>query len=281
MDMIGRREEQEELLEAYHSGKPEFIALYGRRRVGKTFLVRSLFEKEFAFHVTGMANSGTRTQLDNFREALADYGHACGSGLTDWREAFHELRLHLEKINRKRKIVFIDEMPWMDTPRSGFLQALEHFWNGWASAQSDILMIVCGSAAAWIVKHLFKNRGGLHNRLTKRILLNPFQLKECEEYFRANGIGFTQSQVMEAYMVFGGIPYYLSLLSGKYSVVQNVDRLCFRSDGALRNEFEELYASLYKNAERHVLIVKTLGGKKKGRRAKKLSKLQKSRMAEA
>jgi hypothetical protein len=155
-------------------------------------------------------------------------------------------------------------MPWMDTHKSEFISALEHFWNGWASAQDDIMLIVCGSAASWISKKLFHNKGGLHNRLTRRLLIEPFTLNECAVYFRENKIGFSQNQILEAYMVFGGIPYYLSLLDGKYSIIQNVDRLCFRNTGALRGEFAELYSSLYKNAQRHIAVVEALGDLKKG-----------------
>jgi AAA+ ATPase superfamily predicted ATPase len=264
MQLIGRRDELAELQSAYRSEKPEFIAIYGRRRVGKTYLVRSLFDKEFSFHVTGIANTDMRKQLKNFKASLEDFGFQDANIPEDWFDAFRQLRRHLETINRKRKIVFIDEMPWMDTHKSEFISALEHFWNGWASAQEDIMLIVCGSAASWISKKLFRNKGGLHNRLTRRLLIEPFTLNECMAYFRENKIGFSQNQILEAYMVFGGIPYYLSLMDGKYSVIQNVDRLCFRGAGALRGEFAELYASLYKNAQRHIAVVEALGTLKKG-----------------
>jgi hypothetical protein len=270
--LIGRKQEQTDLQGIFHSGRPEFVALYGRRRVGKTFLVRSLFEKDFAFHVTALLENDTRMQLQNFAEALAEYsGHNNDSGNNggdgtpaDWFEAFRKLRLLLEQSNRKRKVIFIDEMPWLDTAGSRFITALEGFWNGWASAQSDIMLIVCGSAASWIARKLFENRGGLHNRITRRILLKPFTLAECRRYSETAGLPTETINLLETYMIFGGIPYYWSLLSNRESLAQNVARLCFSPGGELREEFISLYASLFKNYEDHVKVVRALATKRSG-----------------
>jgi AAA+ ATPase superfamily predicted ATPase len=263
-ELIGRIKEKEELLDAYHSGKPEFVALYGRRRVGKTFLIRSLFKNEYAFQMTAVLQTETGLQLRTFSEALVQYGYQDASIAKDWFEAFRRLRVLLENANRKRKVVFIDEMPWLDTKGSHFTAALENFWNGWASGENDILLIVCGSAASWIVQKLLKSRGGLHNRITRRILLEPFTLRECHDYCAQQGLATDSLSLINAYMFIGGIPYYLDLLSNKTSLAQNINRLCFTKAGALRQEFDNLYASLFRNANQHILIVTTLGGKQKG-----------------
>jgi AAA+ ATPase superfamily predicted ATPase len=262
--LIGRRRESEELLDAFHSERPEFIAVYGRRRVGKTFLVRSLFEKDFAFHMTAVLGMDTQTQLSNFANALSEYGSKEKTAPENWLAAFRMLRVLLENANRKRKVVFVDELPWLDTKGSGFIAAFENFWNGWASAREDICLIVCGSAASWIVKKLFRNRGGLHNRVTRRILLQPFTLAECRKYFTQAGLPADEANLLEAYMFVGGIPYYLSLLRERNSLAQNISHLCFAPGGVLREEFGNLYASLFQNAERHILVVEALGKKAKG-----------------
>ena len=83
----------------------------------------------------------------------------------------------------EKKVIFIDEIPWLDTPRSGFLSALEYFWNSFASARKDVLLIICGSATSWIINKVLKNHGGLHNRVTYRIHLQPFTLYEYEHIF--------------------------------------------------------------------------------------------------
>ena len=211
----------------HDSGKPEFIAIYGRRRVGKTYLVRELFENEFVFNLAGLANSGYKQQLLNFhfsmKRATTDESPVPNS----WLEAFEQLITLLENSDQKRKIVFIDEISWLDTKRSGFLTALEHFWNGWACSKRDVMLIVCGSATSWIVNNLINNTAGLYNRITAQIDLSPFTLHETEMFLKSNNIEWTHYQIAEAYMIFGGIPFYLEKIEQGMSVAQNIDNLFF------------------------------------------------------
>lgn len=262
MAIVGRTAEIAELESCYESDQSEFVAVYGRRRVGKTFLVRETFHSRISFQVTGIANSTIRTQLNRFSHALQQHGGP-SSQPHDWLEAFDLLSDHLSTLPGK-KVVFLDELPWLDTPRSGFLPALEWFWNGWASNRNDILLIVCGSATSWVVKKLFRNTGGLHNRVTRQIRLLPFSLAECEAYYSDRKISMSVADMLESYMVFGGIPYYLSLFSRSLSLTQNIDRLCFTETGPLRDEFDNLYHSLFRNADRHIAVVKALASKTKG-----------------
>jgi AAA+ ATPase superfamily predicted ATPase len=263
--LIGRVEQVEDLESYYASDSPEFVALYGRRRVGKTFLVKTTFENRFSFYLTGLAKSGTKRQLDNFANSLEEYSGTASSIPKDWFEAFRQLKEFL--INQKqseRKVIFFDEMPWLDTHKSQFVSALEYFWNSWASSRSDILLIVCGSASSWIITKLFHDRGGLHNRVTRRMQLLPFTLGECDEYLKSRGVVMSRTELLEAYMILGGIPFYLSLLEKRFSLAQNIDRLCFAEGGTLRDEFFSLYDSLFKNAESHIRVVEALSSKNKG-----------------
>ena len=180
--LIGRKEELKTLHQALIADESKFVAIYGRRRVGKTFLVREAFNNDFAFYHTGLANETNRIQLAEFNRSLTSYSKQKQSKLKDWYDAFDRLGQLLAQSTIPKKVVFIDEMPWMDSPRSNFLSALEHFWNGWASARKDILLIVCGSATSWIINKVIKNHGGLHNRVSVRIHLKPFCLRECELY---------------------------------------------------------------------------------------------------
>lgn len=263
--MIGRKEEQAELQQIVESKQSEFVALFGRRRVGKTFLIREFFDNKFVFYHTGIANSNTGVQLDSFSKSLNDFSKISFPKCKTWFEAFENLVLLLKNSKIKgKKVIFIDEMPWLDTHRSGFISALEWFWNSFASAQKDIVLIVCGSASSWIMNKIIKNHGGLHNRVTKQIHLKPFNLMECEQLFIENGIVLNRHQILESYMIFGGIPYYLSLFQKRFGLSQNVDNLCFKENGKLTNEFENLYASLFKNHDRHISIVKALSRKTKG-----------------
>ena len=262
--MIGRKSELIRFQEAMESDQSEFIAVYGRRRVGKTFLIRQAFANHFTFAHTGIAKGSMHEQLVNFQDSLIDCGYKDCPIPQSWLEAFRYLKKVIADSNDIRKVVFIDEMPWMDTPRSNFTAALEHFWNGWASARNDVVLIVCGSATSWIINKVIRNKGGLHNRITGKIHLRQFSLKECEEYASARHLGMSRSQIAEAYMILGGVPHYWSFLKKDASLAQNIDRMFFSEDGELKGEFDELYASLFKRKEPYETIVIELAARKSG-----------------
>ena len=270
MNIIGRELEKRELREYSESNRPEFLVVYGRRRVGKTYLIREYFEDSFCFYCTGIVNEdedekpsiALTRQLASFHAALLKYGHEKYEAKNNWFDSFLQL-VHLIEHSDKpgKKVIFIDEMPWLDTPKSGFLSALEYFWNSFASARKDILLIACGSATSWVVKKLFENTGGLFNRVTKRMHLRPFTLAETEDFFQSRGVVLGRYQIVESYMVFGGIPFYLDLFQKQYGLAQNIDLLCFGEDALLRNEYKSLFATLFKNPENHHRVVSALAKK--------------------
>jgi uncharacterized protein len=259
MKLTGRIPEIKKLEKLMQSSKSEFLAVYGRRRVGKTFLIRSYFDKKFNFYATGLAKGNTQQQLTNFtvfiNNAFAEE-HATPS---NWFAAFNLLIKELERTKTDEKqIIFLDEMPWMDTKKSDFMMGLEFFWNAWASAQDHILLIVCGSAASWMINNLIHNTGGLYNRVTERMKIEPFTLQETEAYFAAKNIVLDRYQIVQLYMVMGGIPYYLDQVEAGKSAMQNVEDLCFRNDGKLRKEFTYIFSSLFRNASKHEAILRTM-----------------------
>lgn len=262
-NIIGREQEIEKLENYVSSRKSEFIAIYGRRRVGKTFLVKELFENRFAFRVTGKDNVITKEQLASFSFALNDQ-LGIEADVTNWPEAFRLLQKALEKMPDGTKIIFFDELPWFDTYASNFISALEHFWNDWAFYRSDIKLIACGSATTWMLNQVINSRGGLHNRITHNILLSPFKLHEVEEYFKSQGFYYERPEIIECYMAMGGVAYYLSLFETNKSVAQNIQQLCFTRGGELTEEFERLFNSLFKKADNHLAIVTALKNKGKG-----------------
>ncbi|MBQ8701564.1 MAG: ATP-binding protein [Prevotella sp.] len=205
-----------------------------------------------------------RKQLEAWKSSLKDCGGTPSRVPRSWLEAFDQLKELINKSREKKKVIFIDEMPWIDTKRSDFVPALEHFWNGWASARKDILLIVCGSATSWIINKIIKDHGGLHNRVTHKIHLHQFTLKECEQYSRQLKLGMTKKQLMECYMVMGGVPYYWSFLDRSISFAQNIDNMFFAEDAPLRGEFDELYSSLFRNPEPYIHVIDTLGKKLSG-----------------
>lgn len=264
--LIGRKKEQLALRNLLEEEEPQFCAVYGRRRVGKTYLIRETFNYQFAFQHTGYANAPMAKQLSGFRDSLQAASGRRFKVPRTWFEAFHLLGEVLDGMKGRKKVVFLDELSWMDTPKSNFVTALEHFWNGWATArrEKDIVLIVCGSSTSWITRKIFRNRGGLHNRLTERIHLAPFNLGECERYAEVGGLCMSRKEIAEAYMIMGGVPFYWSLLERQYSLAQNVDRLFFGKEGKLCNEFVDLYASLFEHVEPYLAIVEALGEKKIG-----------------
>ena len=262
--MVGRIAEQAELRALLDNSESVFAAVYGRRRVGKTYLVRKTFGNHFAFDHVGLSSGKMSDQLESFRNSLIAHGHRKCPVLKSWIGAFEELKKLLDRGKSTKKIVFIDELPWMDTSKSRFIPAFEHFWNSWAAWRNDIVLIVCGSATSWHLNKVINSKGGLHNRVTKRIRLEPFTLAECEQLSAEKGLALDRHQIAECYMVFGGVAYYWSLLEKGLSVAQNIDRLFFSQNGALRGEYQELYKSLFRVPEPYERIVCALGTRKVG-----------------
>ena len=270
MAIIGRKKELQELQRLAATGRAELLVVYGRRRVGKTFLIREYYRDSFAFYTSGVANGSKQTQLRAFRSSLRRCGVDDVPNLDDWFDAFERLRDYLESGSARRDpesgrlVVFIDELPWLDTPKSDFMPAFDYFWNTWASARNDVLVVVCGSATSWIVEKLLQSKGGFHNRVTARMHLEPFTLNECEQLMRLNGFTVTRQLVAETYMTFGGIPYYLQLMDPRLGLARDIDRLCFESGAPLRVEFGELYQSLFKKGQRHIGVVRALAQRRSG-----------------
>jgi len=265
MNLIGRVAECRELKRLKESNTPEFVAIYGRRRVGKTYLVKEFFNYSFTFYTSGLARGTMRDQLWNFWRSMLEFGLPESTPCPkDWFEAFDDLKTVITSSKNKRKVVFLDELPWLDTQKSKFVTALDRFWNTWASEHPEILLIVCGSAASWMVKNIINNKGGLHNRITSKIKLLPFTLSETDEFLNAKKIHWNKKLVAEAYMILGGIPYYLSLLDKNQSFYQNIDEFFFRSGAKLEDEFDNLYSSLFKKSLEYVKIVELLSAKKSG-----------------
>ena len=266
-DVAGRDEEKRHLKEAFQSGKSHFISVYGRRRVGKTFLVRAVLEKQMTFEYTGIHDAEVSVQLTHFAEALrkAKKSKPTLPVAKTWIEAFQQLMGYLERLtSTKKKVIFFDELPWICTPRSGFLPALEHFWNGWASKRKDILLIVCGSAASWMIKNIVRNKGGLHNRITSQIRLAPFTLAETELFLKKIGVSIDRYQIIQLYMAMGGVPHYLKEAKPGMSAAQIIDATCFSQNGLLKDEFNSLFHALFDEASGHISIIRALAKKDMG-----------------
>lgn len=264
--LIGREEEIRELSRCMNSKRSEFVVLYGRRRIGKTFLVNSFFGNSFFLSFTGSHRAGKARQLEMFAYTLQECGKLKSKPMVDnWFHAFDTLKTLLKKKKTKTKhVIFFDEMPWIDRSRSDFLTALEDFWNGWAAQQGNIVLVATGSATSWMVNNLLKNQGGLYNRVTSKIHLRPFTLKECESYLRHHKCHWDRYAITQYYMYLGGVPYYLSLLDYDKSLEENVFKLFFSVNSRLENEFDDLYAVLFKNHEKYIDIVRLLAQNRQG-----------------
>jgi AAA+ ATPase superfamily predicted ATPase len=264
--IIGRTAEKEILNKALASNEAEMISVIGRRRVGKTYLVRTVYENKIAFEISGLQDATGEEQLRNFANQLRKFS---GSKITipapkDWLDAFFMLIDFLEQTDLETKpVIFLDEVPWLSTHKSGFLKGLSYFWNSWA-VQQNVVVVICGSAASWMIQKILRDKGGLHNRVTRRIRLHTFSLAETEAFLLHRGIRFERYQLLQLYMTMGGIPHYLKEIEGGKSATQNIDKICFGESGLLRDEFSSLYPALFKQAEYHTTIIRTLAAKPNG-----------------
>ena len=269
--IIGRQKELVEFNQLYNSGNAEFVAVYGRRRVGKTYLINEALSGKITFHHAGLSpiedkkQNGLKQQLQQFYYSLLMHGMPKSHCPKSWLEAFFMLEQHLQRIDDgRRQVVFLDELPWMDTPRSGFVTALEGFWNGWASARHNMMLVVCGSASSWILDNLINNHGGLYGRVTHEIYLRPFTLAECEEYYQDRHIPFSRYDIVQSYMVFGGIPYYMGYLEPGKSLAQNIDKLFFQDKAILADEYDRLFRSIFSKPDVMQRIIEILATRHKG-----------------
>lgn len=265
--MIERKKEIEELERLYNSNKAEFVAVYGRRRVGKTYLIDNVFKGRIFFKHAGLSpddeyedESELKKQLDQFYSSLISSGLSESSKMPKtWFDAFRLLqKLIFQKDNGTRMVLFIDELPWMDTRKSNFIKAFEGFWNSFACSRNNLMLIVCGSATSWIQNNLINNYGGLYGRITYEIKLKPFSLKGCEDYFKSRNISLSRYDIVNAYMIFGGIPYYLNYIDSRYSLPQNVDNIFFKNNAKLSLEYDRLFRSIFTFSEKAKEIVKFL-----------------------
>ncbi len=267
MKIVGRKEQLVQIESLLRSEKSEFVAITGRRRVGKTFLIDQSFEKNICFQITGIQNASQKAQLENFARKLMIYSNSpfLISTPKDWGEAFFQLRSYLElQPKNKKQVIFLDELSWINTVKSEFLQHLAHLWNDYLSKQSHFILIICGSASSWLVKNITNDKGGLHNRITTTIHLQPFTLSETKAFLEAKGIIKPLQEIAKLYMILGGIPFYLDDIQAHESNDQTIERMCFSDNGKLKNEYSNLYKALFANPENHERIVEALARSQKG-----------------
>ncbi|MCI7607458.1 MAG: hypothetical protein MSS69_11980 [Spirochaetales bacterium] len=271
--IIGREKEIKILQKCLSSSESQLIIVYGRRRVGKTFLVNNFFDYSFDFKVSGSYGLSMDAQINNFISEINLSFRKNYSVPTNWFDAFFILRKELETLpTDKKSVVFIDEMPWFDTPHSDFLPAFEYFWNNWGAGRDNLVCVVCGSATQWIVENISLNKGGLFNRQSCRLYLEPFTLNETEKYLVNKGFVWSRYDIAECYMIMGGIPYYLNFLDNSLTLSQNIDALFFKRREFLWDEFSHLYSTLFKNSPIYIKVVEALSKKRMGMTREEISK---------
>ncbi len=264
--MIGRKKEVEKIQELLNSNRSEFLAVTGRRRVGKTYLIDSVLKDYYCFSITGIQEGTLEMQLVNFSVKLSEYDKTNDyTKSDDWQQAFLMLKNYLKTLTKEKKhVVFIDELPWIATSKSGFIQILAHFWNDYLSKEPHFILVICGSATSWITQKIINDRGGLHNRVTENIHLYPFTIAETRQFLQAKGLSFSNQDIAKIYMSLGGIPFYLENIRKGESFAVAIERLCFAPTGILHNEYNNLFQALFNNAEMHQQIVSVLAGRHYG-----------------
>jgi len=267
MKLIGRIEETLLLKSLLDKDEPEFVAVYGRRRIGKTYLVRQVYANRIVFECSGLHQKDMAQQLENFWLTLTEYNNTDKPSQPPktWLQAFALLRGYLSGLpTGEKKVVFLDEISWFETPRSGFLAALDNFWNQFCTKRPDIILVMCGSAASWIIQKVINDRGGLHNRITQHVQLMPFRLGEMKAFLEAQNVQLSLKDIAQLYMCVGGIPFYIKDLRPGKSVAQILDELLLGNGARLKDEFPNLYAALFKHNQGHETVVQALAQKNKG-----------------
>jgi uncharacterized protein len=271
MKLIGRQEEIAIMLNYLNSNESGFLAMYGRRRVGKTYLIRQVFEHNIVFECAGLKDEVKKIQLENFCNTLNEYSKQKNELPNSWLQAFNQLKEHILSLkSKKKKIIFLDEISWYDGARAGFLPALNNFWNQFCAKRNDIILVICGSVASWIIKKIINDKGGLHNRISQSILLKPFTLQETKHYLALKNVTLSQKDLAQLYMTIGGIPYYLNFVKKGKSIALILNDLFFNEQAALATEFEKLYAALFSNHVLYITLIKTLASKHYGMRREEI-----------
>jgi uncharacterized protein len=260
--IIGRDFEVQKMRSFLAHQESELLAIIGRRRVGKTFLIKKVYQNEMVFHITGIQNASRSLQLDNFIEARNQFFPKSNAFVnpTNWLRAFAQLKQLMGKPKKKKRVLFFDELPWLAENSNEFLKAFDHFWNSWAIDQ-NLIVVICGSSASWMITNIINNKGGLHNRITQKIHLHPFTLNETEKYFLAKKITIPRQSLIALYMATGGVPYYLNEVKKGYTIVQSINQMYFGKKASLKNEFNNLYKALFSNYEKHILVIRALASK--------------------
>lgn len=257
--LIGRHNERIKIKNLLFSSKSEFLILYGRRRVGKTFLIKKMFAKyPYFFHFTGKKDEPTKEALSRFGESLSKFFNLTfkyNESISSWKKAFELLKDQIRLSQTKKFVIFIDETPWLDSYGSRIIDEIDHFWNDFCSMDAKVLLILCGSAASWIMDNIINNKGGLHNRMTARIILKPFNLKEAKFFMEEKKLHKTNKEILDLYLAIGGVPLYLHQIQKSLSVAHNIDEIYFQENGLLYDEFSKLYASLFKNSQKYIQIL--------------------------
>ena len=257
----GRLEQVKVMQEDMKTKKSSFVAITGRRRVGKTFLIREVYQDNMCFMVTGIQNAEVQLQINNFVNKIAEYnnGTLILGTISNWQQVFFLLKTYLKSLPKnKKQVIFIDELPWMATAKSGFIQLLAHLWNDYLSKEKHFILVVCGSATSWITQKIINDKGGFHNRVTLPLHLKPFTLAETKQFLDFKKMSFTNTGIATIYMTLGGLPYYLEQIKRGESPTKAIERLCFSETGILKNEYNNLYKALFNNWENHEAIVATL-----------------------
>jgi uncharacterized protein len=265
MQLVGRDDERELLGKLLKRNESSFAAMYGRRRIGKTYLIKTFYKKHIVFEASGLHEKDKQQQLENFSLSLFEVEKKIRTQPPTWLKAFQQLKEYILSLNTtQKKVIFLDEIAWFETPKSGFLAALDNFWNRFCNNRKDIILVICGSAASWIINKVINDTGGLHNRVTHQILLQPFTIKETKAFLKAKKVTLVHADILKLYMTIGGIPFYLNYIEKGTSVDAYINKLFFGKKPILPNEFKNLYASLFQHSEIHVAIVQALATKNKG-----------------
>jgi hypothetical protein len=255
---VGRKNELRMLNDAYRSGKDELVVLYGRRRIGKSSLVKRFAEKKKAYYeFEALEGETTPGQINHFLQQLKkqiDDPILDSVRFANWEQVFTYLTEKV--INRKskvKKILFLDELPWMAAGRIRLVSLLKYYWdNHWKS--KHVMLILCGSVASFMVKKVLHSNA-LYGRTTIEILLKGFSPEEAARLLSKKR---SREETLNYQLVFGGVPKYLEQINTSQSFNKNMNTLCFSPHGIMLKEVERIFYSQFREPRTYLKIINLL-----------------------
>ncbi len=255
MNFVGRDYELDQLNTLYKAEGSQLVAVYGRRRVGKSTLVEQLMLHKPNLQFEGLEKVRTKGQIEQF---TIDLRHQVADSILDsvvfanWQAVFEYLTRYFDECQEKQ-LIFFDEFQWMAVGQSKLVSLIKSYWDRYWSKQ-NIMLVLCGSVSSYMIKRVIKSKA-MYGRINYELALQPFSPPEIKLLLNNKR---SNDEVLLYSLIFGGIPKYLREIDVSKSFDQNMSQLLFVRNGQLVGEYEKIFYSQFKEPKIYEAIAKVL-----------------------